>query len=255
MFKNILPMILKSSVRKYPDKKILLVSLQKSGTHLIKNVLAEAGFEAEEVGKNCSIENFKGLENNHYLVSHFTPSDDIQMALEEGLKDIHVIFNYRDPRDVLVSWFHWLHPNNKKTMHSHMRYMQKVYSHFSDAELMKIFITNEKFRKVEYNPIEAYRFARVLLYHPAVLKVRFEDLVGPKGGGNSDKQIKTIKSIYRYLSVNNIDPNAVANKIYSEDSVTFRMGKIEGYKNNMTKDQLNLFNQHHGDILHQYGYV
>jgi hypothetical protein len=247
-------MLSKKLFKKQNLKKILLVSLQKSGTHLINKVMEEAGFLGRGVGKGCTISDFRELEDNEYLWSHFAPSDEVQMALEEGNQSVYIIFNFRDPRDVLVSWFHWLHPKNRNIMHSHQSYMQKVYSHFTDDELVEIFIKNDKFREVEYNPIEQFRWSRVLYFHPGVLKIRFEDLVGSGGGGSDEKQLETIKDIFDYLGVDGVNFQKITHKIFDEGSRTFRKGMIGVYKEAVSKEQLKLFNKLHGDVIEQYGY-
>jgi hypothetical protein len=247
-------MLLQFKSRKKVRKRIMMVSLQKSGTHLLMNILQQAGLSAVGVSKDCQLGDFKGLRENEYLWSHFAPGDSVLMALEEK-QPIYIIFNYRDPRDVLVSWFHWMHPKSEKSMHSCIAYMKKVYAHFSDAEIMDFFIRNEKFREVEYNPIEHFRWCRVLYFHPRVLKVRFEDLIGANGGGNDKAQIQTIESIFKYLEIDGIDARAVAAKAFDKKSATFRKGQIGQYKEELTAAQLKLFNELHGDIVSQYGYT
>ena len=245
----------KKAIRRVPSKKILIVSIQKSGTHLIQNVMKEAGFEGIGVGKNAKMTDFNGLKDNQFLWSHFVPSDEIQMALEKGNESVYIIFNFRDPRDVLVSWFYWLHPNSDKSMHLHQNYMKKVYSHFTDDELLYIFIRNDKFREVEYNPIEHFRLSRALYFHPKVLNVRFEDIVGSNGGGSDDLQKKTIENIFNYLKIKNIDVDKIAKNSFDKTSETFRKGKIGSYKELLSPMQIKLFNELHCDIIKQYGYV
>lgn len=244
----------KKAIRGAPSKKILIVSIQKSGTHLIQNAMKEAGFEGIGVGKNAKTTDFNGLKDNQFLWSHFVPSDEIQMALEKGDESVYIIFNFRDPRDVLVSWFYWLHPNSNKSIHLHQNYMKKVYSHFTDDELLYIFMRNDKFREVEYNPIEHFRLSRVLYFHPKVLNVRFEDLVGSNGGGSDDLQKKTIENIFNYLKIKNIDVDKIAKNSFDKTSETFRKGKIGSYKELLSPMQIKLFNELHGDIIKQYGY-
>lgn len=247
-------MLLRKSFKKKHSKRALIVSLQKSGTHLINRVMEEAGFQGIGVGKDCKLSDLHKLKDMEYLWSHFTPSDEFQMALEEGNRSVGIIFNFRDPRDVLVSWFHWLHPDNEKVMHSHQSYMKKVYSHFTDDELIEILIKNDKFREVEYNPIEQFRWSRVLYFHPGVLNIRFEDLVGPSGGGSDEKQLETIKSIFEYLGVDGVDLQEISGKIFDEGSPTFRRGIIGSYKDSLSIEQLKLFHRLHGDVIKQYGY-
>lgn len=247
-------MFLKKIFNTQPSKKILIVSLQKSGTHLIQNVMKDAGFHGIGVGKDCRMSHFFGLKDNQYLWSHFAPSDEVQMALEEGSQSLYIIFNFRDPRDVLVSWFHWLHPKSDKSMHLHLDYMKKVYSHFTDDELINIFIRNDKFREAEYNPLEHFRLSRVLYFHPRVLNVRYEDLVGSGGGGTDEKQLQTIDNIFKYLEFNGIDLHQISKKVFDRNSATFRKGIIGEYKKTLSIEQIRLFNKLHGDIIRQYGY-
>lgn len=247
---------LKSKLHKSsPVKKILVVSLQKSGTHLINNVMQQIGYEGIGVGKGCRIDDFKGLNEDQYLWTHFTPSDDVQMLLEKGDKSIYILFNYRDPRDVLVSWYYWRHPRHGGSMHLYQEYMRKVYSHFTDDEMIDILIRIDKFREVEYNPIEHFRLSRVLLFHPGVLKIRFEDLVGPEGGGHEELQRMTIGKICHYLGCEDADIDTVVHRAFDRSSKTFRRGQTGDYKTVLSRKQLRLFNELHGDIIKQYGYM
>lgn len=236
----------------YPKKKVLLVSIQKSGTHLVKKVLEYAGLKGK-YREIVGLKDFKGLKNNEFLWSHFCPSDDIQAALEKN-DDYKIIFNFRDPRDVIVSWFHWTHPNNQKTIHAHMDFMQQVYSNFTDEQLMDMFIRCDKLRPDEYNPLEYFRLCRVLLFHPSVCKVRFEELIGQRGGGNSKLQVQTIHKIYDYLNIEQVSSQECADKLFSKKSLTFRKGKINQFKKNLKRSELVLLQKLHGDILAQYGY-
>lgn len=244
----------KKALRGTPTKKILIVSIQKSGTHLIQNIMKGAGFEGIGVGKDTKMADFVGLGDNQYLWTHFVPSDEIQMAIEKGGESVYIIFNFRDPRDVLVSWFYWLHPNSNKSMHLHQDYMKKVYRNFTDDELIDIFIRNDKFREVEYNPIEHFRLSRVLYFHPNVFNVRFEDIVGSNGGGSDDLQKETIKNIFSYLKIEIVNIDKIAKNAFDETSKTFRKGKIGTYKEVLSRRQIKLFNHLHGDIIKQYGY-
>ena len=236
-------------------KRVLLVSLQKSGTHLIQNLFSRVGFQAHfnRNGGPIRLRDFSRKKDT-YISSHYAPMDDVQIELEKDPESMKIIFMFRDPRDVLVSWFHWVHPKNEKPQHGHMRYMQKVYKHFSDEEIIEMFIANDKLRQQEYNVIEHFYFSRILLFHPNVLKVRFEDLIGPRGGGDHQKQLESIKAFTQYLSIDQADIELIADSLFSEDSATFRRAKVGSYKTFLTPDQLTYFNKRHAKILSQYGY-
>ena len=205
--------------------------------------------EGVGVGR-ATLADFERLNDNQYLWSHFAPTDEVQMELENENSDLRIVFNFRDPRDVLVSWFNWMHPKTPHVMHKHHAYMKKVYAHFSDAELMDIFIRNDKFRQDEYNPLEHFRLSRVLYFHPSALNVRFEDLIGSRGGGSDELQHQTIQELLNYLGASKT--GAVVEDIFDVNSPTFRKGMIGGYKKILTADQLQLVNQLHGDLIIQY---
>ncbi len=243
--------VLRRRLGRRPEKRILLVSLQKCGTHLIKNVFSRVGLEGVGV-ERATPADFEKLHENQYLWSHFAPTDDVQMELEDENSDLRIVFNFRDPRDVLVSWFHWMHPKTPRVMHRHHAYMKKVYADFSDAELINIFIRNDKFRRDEYNPLEHFRLSRVLYFHPAVLNVRFEDLIGSDGGGSDERQRETVRRLLDYLGMPDADGTTV--DVFDRNSPTFRAGRIGGYKATLTAEQLRLVNELHGDVIRQYGY-
>ena len=236
-------------------KRVLLVSLQKCGTHLIQNLFSRVGLQVyfKRGSGPIALGDF-GQKKNTYLSSHHTPMDDVQIELEENPESMKIIFLFRDPRDVLVSWFHWVHPKNDNPQHGQMRYMQKVYKHFSDEEMIEMFIANDKLRPQEYNVIEQFYFSRVLLFHPNVLKVCFEDLIGPRGGGDSQRQLESIRAFTQYLSIDQADIESLADSLFSEDSATFRRAQVGSHKTFLTPEQLNYFNKRHGKILSQYGY-
>ena len=108
------------------NKKILIVSLHKCGTHLIKNVLAQVGLKAQMVEPECSGEHFAALGPDEYLMSHYCP-DSVEVYGLIETQQIHAVLNYRDPRDALVSRFNWHHPDNNKVTNLPREFMKKVY--------------------------------------------------------------------------------------------------------------------------------
>lgn len=243
------------------ENKNLLVSIQKCGTHLMWGILDSAGLKRVSVRRNPGdslspvLMDLAGIHKNQYLWSHHIPSASIRRAIE-GRDDIKVIFNFRDPRDVVVSQFCWVFSDKKlggKTDHQ-KAYMRKVYEHLSREELLTSYIKVDKFIEEEYNPIEYFYWGRTLLFHPKVHNIRFEDLIGSKGGGDDEVQKETIAGLFDYLEMEaNIDE--IAKNAFNPNSETFRKGQIGDWKNVMTKEQIELFNRLHGDMLKQYGYL
>ena len=65
-------------------------------------------------------------------------------------------------------------------------------------------------------------FARSLwlLNHPAVCKVRYEDLVGPRGGGTAEAQLDAVSRLVRHID-SDADPAEIAARVYDPGSWSF----------------------------------
>ena len=238
------------------DNKILIVSIQKCGTHLIQNVLSKIGFEGVGFGKNCELADLRKLRQSQYMWTHYPPADSVLSAIEGGDFSIRIILNYRDPRDAVVSWFYWLHPNNTKITHFCREYVKKTYTSFSDEQLLEMFIKNEKFRPCEYNVLEYFKLSRALLFHPQILKIRYEDLIGESGGGEKSLQEKSIQNLFEFIGLDTecMDISKIAGSAFDKKSETFRKGVIGDFNSVFTKRTMDLFNENYADVLIQYGY-
>ena len=233
-------------------KPIMVISLHKSGTHLIENILKQVGLISKPAGEDFLPSVFRGLQPNEYIRSHFTPSQAVYDMIEKG--EVYTIFHYRDPRDVIVSRFNWQHPKNKKVTNVTREFLKKVHSHFkNDQEFLQFIMRGEKHIKHEIDFSDQFRLSRGLLFHPNVFKTNFETLIGPKGGGDYNSQIEMIRNLLKYLKLEG-DPEQIAKKAFSEQAETFHKGQIGAYKYFFSQETEDLFNELHGDILRDYGY-
>jgi hypothetical protein len=90
---------------------------------------------------------------------------------------------------------------------------------------------------------------------PNCLFVRFEDLIGEKGGGSDERQTDTIKRIASYLGIpcdRNIDGKIKA--IYDPSARTFRSGKIDGWKTSLDGESIELLNKYCQPLCQEAGY-
>ena len=90
----------------------------------------------------------------------------------------------------------------------------------------------------------------------AALVVRFEDLVGPQGGGDPEHQRAALTSIYRFLAMPFDDPmiESIGRRLFSSSSPTFRTGGVGGWRDAFDRDLTELFAAEVGDRLEPYGY-
>ena len=85
-------------------------------------------------------------------------------------------------------------------------------------------------------------FARSLwlLRHPAVCKVRYEDLVGPRGGGTAGAQLDAVTRLVGHVGAD-VDPLQVAAKIYDPGSWSFHQGRTGAWRDHFTERNLARF--------------
>lgn len=237
------------------DKKILLVSLHKSGTHLIDRILKLAGLKHQLFNQNYNLQDFYLLKKNEYIRSHFPPKTKVCELIEQ--KKIRVIFNFRDPRDVCVSKYNWHSHKNQRKTSFYNEFKKKVNKKAfkNKEEHLNAIIRGDRYGSSIFELRKMYLEARDLLFHPYVHKTRFEDLIGSLGGGDKDRQINAITDLFNFLEIEDKDPEEIAKKAYFKKSNTFYKGQIGRYKKEFTKEQIRLFEELHGDILRDYGYM
>lgn len=75
--------------------------------------------------------------------------------------------------------------------------------------------------------------------HSGSLLVRFEDLVGPEGGGNQEAQNRVFSELAAHLGVvMTQDHRARFQDVFDRSSPTFRGGRINGWRDRLTADQI-----------------
>jgi hypothetical protein len=86
-----------------------------------------------------------------------------------------------------------------------------------------------------------------------VISVSFEEIVGEKGGGNDELQLKAIWSIMLKLQIEG-EPKKIAKKIYNPKSDTFNKGKIGSFKNKLKDYHYEMFKKLNQDFMDEFGY-
>lgn len=239
--------------KKPPKNNILLIPLYKSGSHLLKNVLKQAGLENVSISNPCVMEDFETLESHQYIATHHPPGLSVYNHIE--LNTVKVIFNYRDPRDVAVSTLNFVHWESKKSAFHKVEFLKKVYAECFDSKdaLLESIIRSDKHIPYIYDISSQFRLTRGLLFHPNVYKIRFEDLIGEQGGGDFYRQVQAVRGLLEFLELPG-DAEAIAQKAFDTKSKTFNKGQVGQWKDVFKQHHKDLFNKLYSDILQDYGY-
>jgi hypothetical protein len=160
-----------------------------------------------------------------------------------------VVYNYRDPRAQLVSIIRFLAESHGDDEDRPVQVYRPILRSLGSMDRMLSFAISDP----EFPYREAYRQNRWMLYHPNVLKLRFEDLVGEEGGGSRAIQEAAVERWARFLAVD------VPTEQLTEDlfggTRTFRVGRTDSWRDVFEEHHLRAFEREFGDVLVDYGYA
>ncbi len=161
----------------------------------------------------------------------------------------------RDLRDVSVSGAHYC---AKDTRHRLYKYFNAISSW--DQQLAAIIegIPSELLAGGVRSNSMAQHIEQYMpwLNDSDCLLVRFEDLVGTRGGGNEQSQHQIISAIGSHIGadLNDEDVAEIADRSFSSKTKTFRKGQLGGWRDEFSEDNIMLFKKVAGLQLIQLGY-
>lgn len=255
----------------------LLVSAPKSGTHLGINLLTALGIAATDqqqvllgrevpVGIGTSdlvLRSPDGLKSarprrevaamlrnvspGRCVWGHLTPEPGILELLRD--LDVKVMLIVRDPRAVVRSLADWYVDDRA----GHRLRDQVLGSTLDERINMAMgFVRDEP--RADRLDVTWGRYA-AWLDVPDVIAVRYEDLVGPQGGGSAAAQLDAIGRVARWLDLGADDDvlAEVAGQIYGGSS-TFRVGKADRWADDLDASQRKVIEDHLSAPMEALGY-
>jgi hypothetical protein len=240
--------------------KVLLNSIPKSGTHLLETVVEQIPLLRHFGGRTLRTSIYASPQHCYRQVGHLSKGEfaPAHLAFDESLFDIirrnniKVLMMARDPRDIIVSNEHYI-TNIDKT-HEHHRFLSAIPSSELRIEaLIKGFDNNG----IIYPSIaDLFASYQKWTQQKEVFCLKFEDLIGEKGGGSAQKQRDTVEKLIEYLeiAITQSDIDKICDKTFSTKSSTFRKGKIGSWEDTIPKKQLDLLHQQAYEIMKAYGY-
>jgi sulfotransferase 6B1 len=248
--------------------RVLANSLPKAGTHLLTSLLsqlpdmrysgehlialdavtASGGYEWSGVRHRL-----ERIRDGQYVSAHL-PAADAVVDLVTAL-DYACVFIVRDPRDVVVSDLLYILGFAKHPLHDVVRRIPTPEQRL-DAMIAGLpSPTGSGLPLME--PIGERLDAYLGWFSaPATTVVRFENLVGPQGGGSESRQLSEIAAVTKHVGrqVDDAGLRAIAQGVWSSRSSTFRKGAIGDWRDHFTADHVELFKRTAGGALARYGY-
>jgi hypothetical protein len=245
----------KEGEKKRTCELFCVVTLAKSGSHLILKAITEiTGLQSVWVSSgNSQVSRFQS--HNQYPWTHFC----ISPLLQSHILNRKVIMMVRDLRDLCISATHALNVEIVEFGKSPKICLPNfIYLPFADQLTC---VMSEECQMQPEDQALIWNFSRsfpqavALAKDPRVLVCRYEDLVGPEGGGSADAQLYEIKKIANYIgiSLNAEEVKRIASVIYGE-SRTYRKGQINEWKKIFDPDHKALFKMKFAPYLIALGY-
>ncbi|MEO8425267.1 MAG: sulfotransferase domain-containing protein [Actinomycetota bacterium] len=236
--------------------RVLCVSIPKAGTHLLERALClhpQLYRKLLPTLTNSSLQRRDGIDGllatvrpGQVIASHLRFDGAFPEAADR--RHVPVIFLVRDPRDLVISQVNYV---ARRSDHRFNPLFAQTDGLRRKLELAIVGDREHGLRSVGER-LEVYAG----WLRSNALVVRFEDLVGPGGGGDADRQAETVRTIYRHirLPVDEVFVSSLCGRLFSSDSPTFRRGAIGQWRDLFDDELGDLFERTAGDMMRAYGY-
>ncbi len=249
------------NVSLYPnlnETRIVVTSIPKSGTNLLARCISlltgkqlqvnfrplyeNYGSKATWHGPNSALWNT--LPANSFYLSHIVYNEQAKQELI--FYNYKHLFIYRDPRDQIVSYYYWSR---------HWPNVIDVHNNDYEFYLYYLITNGNVISGCTKGIAEFYQCYLPWINEPTCYAVKFEDLIGPQGGGNLNTQLHEIKNIANFIGISISDQEAlsVANQLFGSTG-TFRSGQIGEWKTHFNAHHKMAFKEVAGTLLIELGY-
>ena len=222
--------------------KLMVTSVPKSGTHLLIEALKNLNeFKRRPLALEpyhlpssyrASLERMTG---NRFAWAHLGASDEmVRMVSELGIRLIVVL---RDPRDVVVSFVDHVYRIRVHALNSYYDSLPDDESRLIAAIRGAPRAAYDRDPKLAvagvYDQYTGYAdigtvYRNFLRWEeiPGTLSIRFEDLIGKRGGGSCELQFDTLKRIISFLGLDYPDCriSEIGSRVFSIKASTFNQG-------------------------------
>ncbi len=248
---------------------IVQISMMKSGTHLLISLIEKMTHKKLAF---IAADAYASITRNEQDVINVTPRDFKCLSSLPKIRfwathcpyvksyantlshaDYRILYLYRDPRDVVVSLALFIRDKDKQVWPGAQQIslnevITRLITGGPSMHQTAHHISAQGIRKV----YEAYRPWMSL---PNVLIIRFEDLIGPQGGGDGYAQINTIMAIAKHIDhpLEEYEAAYLGGAIFGCTEI-FNKGQIGSWKEYFTQAHKQLFKKHAGQLLIDLGY-
>lgn len=207
--------------------------------HYVNKRSLSLGIDKEQAITNFQTEIYSISEGH---IGHRHIHADVEVLNALRVAGIKPIFIYRDPRDCLLSAVHYAFKGQPE-------HISEVLSGLSEEEAL-LALLNGNNKLIPFAKwFDAYRS---WLNVPDAIIVRFEAIIGARGGGNDARQRECFENVINCLGIQ--VPSHVFDKAlsitFNPRAGTFRSGQIGGWRNSFSTKIIQEFELQAGHLLY-----
>lgn len=238
---------------------VINVSIIKAGTHLLAKLIEEITGATMAYAPAVTVLNqnlINVLQPQNFYVTHAPCSENnYKVALNNNAK---IILLLRDPRDVLISYVHWLKGEHayRLTLPTGLTFGNGVEPGWEYATLPLDQMINQFIKQYPIKAPQIHEYTTIAeFYHlylpwqnyPTVLTTSFEKLVGRQGGADAVTQEDEIMKIAQFLNkpIDRNQAKMISSRLFGgrgpkscPHCTTFREGHIGAWRRALNRRQI-----------------
>jgi sulfotransferase 6B1 len=236
--------------------KILCVSIPKAGTHLAERAICLhprlyrkllPTLTLRKLNRRGGVAGtFARVGPGEVVMAHLRFDPAIAtVAAARGLKTVFVV---RDPRDIAISQARYVTGRRDHWAHD-------LFADRSDPRArLRLAIAGDRDGGLRSLGDRLDAYAGWL--DTADVVVRFEDLVGSRGGGDDATQRATVARLYERVGIDADEAliASISSRLFSSESPTFRKGAIGQWREVLDDELQTLVGDTAGESLARFGY-
>ena len=234
-------------------KKVLFVTIPKSGTNLlIKAIKQISGVKAKWISASkCQSPDYPHqlLKSDiKYHITHLFPTTDALRTLDA--KRCTKVLLIRDPRAVMISFLYHVTQKGSWPFSPVARENRQLKQLPFDEQLQTALLSPPM------GPHHSIPCAVTWRHDPDVVVLRFEDLIGSRGGGSDEAQRAALYTLANCMGIS-LTPEKVdeiAANLFG-GTWTFRSGQIGGWESAYNAENKELFKSLLGQATIDLGYA
>lgn len=253
---NLLLKILKLSGLEYAEFGLAASSLN-GNFYLARQLIRGAGLQRYpiSIGLDMSVNvSSKWLEkkvhrlNGDYFSGHAAYSDSLlNILMKSDVKTIQII---RDPRDVLISYSDWIVKRPDYYTHNFLSSMPEKDRCIA---LLKGYECNGQ-RIESLATVLDRSYGWITKKSDNIHVVRFEDIIGEKGGGDEGRQEEALRRVLSFLSMYDEKKiQSIKDNMFG-GTHTFSAGRSGRWRDSFDDDLKYMIEEELGDRLSSWGY-